>query len=443
DALDKQFYGPGAPAQPTPTQPGPALSDEQKRKLEALRQEMYAEIEKELDATRARLRKLVDETIARMAASATPEDPAPTTPPATGSVPFLGIVLRELDDDFRAFTGIPAGQGMGVDSFDDGSPAPAAGVQKMDVLMKADGQPIGSQATLDKLVAAKKPGDVIVLELIRDGRVTIRVTLAGKAGRVEDGRPAWAYTPAHVAGESFAGIGRGATEADAARSASENLIAAASVVARQAARRYMLTTLHAQQQKVSESYLGEIMYSSIPPLHDKVRILRKEAAAGYQWAQASLPFQALVESLANGLRATYRRIDGPNVDEQKLRLLVREEHDKLIAAGGSAMTDTTPTPTPTPTPGERLPALGNGVLGLRVAGTDDGVEVRDVTPGSPADTAGIRAGDVIVTIDGQAVTTNNALRDVLEKRFVGDTLKLTVQRAGRTLNLNLTIGKRD
>ena len=64
-----------------------------------------------------------------------------------------------------------------------------------------------------------------------------------------------------------------------------------------------------------------------------------------------------------------------------------------------------------------------------------------VTPGSPADKAGLREFDVIREIAGRPVTSVDVIKDEVLKRGVGDKIPLTVFRSGRTLRLTVTLGK--
>jgi S1-C subfamily serine protease len=71
---------------------------------------------------------------------------------------------------------------------------------------------------------------------------------------------------------------------------------------------------------------------------------------------------------------------------------------------------------------------------------DQGVLVIRVVPGSPADKAGLRAGDVISQIDGQAVKDADALQQVVESSQVGTNLQLALKRNGQEMNLAVKAG---
>jgi M6 family metalloprotease-like protein len=65
----------------------------------------------------------------------------------------------------------------------------------------------------------------------------------------------------------------------------------------------------------------------------------------------------------------------------------------------------------------------------------DGVAIAQVTPGSGAAAAGLKAGDVLLKLDGVALTGPSHLSDKLGEKQPGDTVALTVRRADMTLEL--------
>jgi S1-C subfamily serine protease len=70
-----------------------------------------------------------------------------------------------------------------------------------------------------------------------------------------------------------------------------------------------------------------------------------------------------------------------------------------------------------------LPAfLGIEVDGSAAAQQSDGVEVAGVLDGTPAEAAGLAAGDVITTFDGQPVSTDDSLLERLHALEPGDTV---------------------
>ena len=68
--------------------------------------------------------------------------------------------------------------------------------------------------------------------------------------------------------------------------------------------------------------------------------------------------------------------------------------------------------------------------GYNSAGQPGGVIIVQVQPGGGADKAGLKAQDVITSINGQNITSQSSLNDVLAGLNPGDQAKVTVQQAG-------------
>ena len=86
-------------------------------------------------------------------------------------------------------------------------------------------------------------------------------------------------------------------------------------------------------------------------------------------------------------------------------------------------------------------AIERPFLGVQLGESDDGAQVAAVTPGSPADRAGLQQGDVITEVEGEPANADDVRRAVAE-REPGDELELTVVRDGETETVTATLGKR-
>jgi S1-C subfamily serine protease len=65
-----------------------------------------------------------------------------------------------------------------------------------------------------------------------------------------------------------------------------------------------------------------------------------------------------------------------------------------------------------------------------------------VVPGSPADEAGIREGDIIVRINDQAIDGDHPLDATLSEYAPGDTVTIELLRDGGSQTVELTLGTR-
>ncbi len=69
-------------------------------------------------------------------------------------------------------------------------------------------------------------------------------------------------------------------------------------------------------------------------------------------------------------------------------------------------------------------------MGVLLSGKDDALVVHKVLEGSPAEKAGVRSGDVIVSFDGQAVTDTADIHYLLGGKKEGDRAALVLRRDG-------------
>ena len=72
-----------------------------------------------------------------------------------------------------------------------------------------------------------------------------------------------------------------------------------------------------------------------------------------------------------------------------------------------------------------------------------GVYVVDVVQGGPADKAGLKTGDRIVSIDGTEIAQKDDLGTLMQQHTAGDTLSITVARDGQMQTVSLTLGEKN
>ena len=76
---------------------------------------------------------------------------------------------------------------------------------------------------------------------------------------------------------------------------------------------------------------------------------------------------------------------------------------------------------------------------IREANVTSGVIVTDFENNSPAKTAGLKVGDIIIKVDGNDISSNAYLRYYLYKHKVGEKMNLTVLRNGREINIDIML----
>lgn len=84
----------------------------------------------------------------------------------------------------------------------------------------------------------------------------------------------------------------------------------------------------------------------------------------------------------------------------------------------------------------------SGAVG-RVYGFKNGVLVQEVTPGGPADKAGLKPRDIITTIDGRSIKDGNDLVAEIASRHPGSSARIGYMRDGKEAATTVTIGDRD
>lgn len=72
--------------------------------------------------------------------------------------------------------------------------------------------------------------------------------------------------------------------------------------------------------------------------------------------------------------------------------------------------------------------------------TEEGAIVSDIVPGSPAEKAGFKRGDVIVSIDGEKIKSSQDVVLRIRNKLMGDRVKIEVYRDGKKANLDVTLG---
>jgi len=98
---------------------------------------------------------------------------------------------------------------------------------------------------------------------------------------------------------------------------------------------------------------------------------------------------------------------------------------------------------------QMLPGGGGGkhhaILGIRpdesAAEAQNGIPISEVTPGGPAEKAGLRAGDLIVAFNAKPMKNLSDISEALDSAHVGDKVVVKVMRDGKAVELNAVLGE--
>ncbi len=325
---------------------------------------------------------------------------------------WLGLSLREV----LATPGTPGaiqGVRLVVTDLYPGGPAEAGGLRAGDVLVRMNGSPaeiLRFRSLADRLL----PGDPLLLSVIRDGRPLELSIEAGAAPERDEFVRQILQVHLDSVRVAFA------PRLDSLESELRLLEVRGSLLA---------SAPHVQVATVDGDTLKTYVVVTGPD-GDRVTLTELQASAE---AGAHGGVTSRGTTTATGRTGTLRPVDARSV----VRLQSAMEDSARRDVERSAWTEwqfKTPYVTgANRVAGAALRALGTG-LGSYF-GVEQGVLVLEVAEGTPARTAGLAAGDVIVRAQGQSVDGVPTLRRLLARSL--GAVELTVVRRGRTIALTL------
>ena len=148
-----------------------------------------------------------------------------------------------------------------------------------------------------------------------------------------------------------------------------------------------------------------------------------------------------------GTHPDYHRTtdDADKVNPQGIERIAAFAAELTGAIGnrGGSLTFVESTPPAAPSGSSRTSGYG-AYLGSvpDMTGNPGGVLLSGVRPGSPAEQAGIKAGDVVVRIGTHEVPDLQAMTDALRAHAPGDVVEVAVRRNGELVTMKVTLGRR-
>jgi serine protease Do len=87
-------------------------------------------------------------------------------------------------------------------------------------------------------------------------------------------------------------------------------------------------------------------------------------------------------------------------------------------------------------------SIERGWLGVAVDDRDGGVTIANVDRNGPAAKAGIKAGDVVVAVNGDRIDSSRGLIRAIAAVTPGNGVRVRVRRQGRELEIPVNVGRR-
>ncbi len=84
---------------------------------------------------------------------------------------------------------------------------------------------------------------------------------------------------------------------------------------------------------------------------------------------------------------------------------------------------------------------GYAFAGLRGEDADVGARMVNITKDGPSEKAGLKVGDIVVSVDGRVVPSYSEMMVEMHKRLAGETVKVVVSRDRKLVDIDLTLGK--
>jgi hypothetical protein len=185
--------------------------------------------------------------------------------------------------------------------------------------------------------------------------------------------------------------------------------------------------------------LNDAQAREIMEFLERAPVLVEACAKGLRCEEFFDQFEALLGRLPPEARAEFQsaRVLGGELESLQrgctpARPLICRVVKNLRAASATGGATSTKSPPP-----------GTSFIGAGVApNAGGGVAITGTLPGSPAEAAGLKVGDAVTNVDGEAVSDPVGFTSIVSSRPVGSIIKLSVERGDETLEIQVMTVKR-
>jgi serine protease Do len=117
---------------------------------------------------------------------------------------YIGVALRDVDADLQRSLNLSTSSGALVQDVTPGSPGARAGLRAYDLIVAVDGRPVSRNDELIQNIAARAPGTMAGLQVLRDGRsIEVPVKLAERPPVRPQSVPSDVATPSSQTGPAL------------------------------------------------------------------------------------------------------------------------------------------------------------------------------------------------------------------------------------------------
>lgn len=343
---------------------------------------------------------------------------------------FIGVYPQNLDEELKDY--LKTDYGVLITEVASGGPAEKAGLKQEDVILSIDGRKMEDESQFRQFLNSKKPENVIKVEVLRKGRQrTFSVTLGDR----EDFETSITPSPPSIfsykyktpnapgslgkekgrAGQGFLGI----TPAD-------------------------LTDEQKERFDVKEGAYIEELTENGPAEEAGLRIGDIVTAIDGRPITDAADLQEKIRRIEPGKEVPVEVLRKGGLETIQAKLADRADFMQEEESFGT---------TPRSAPFQIFPwndrsaflGVTTGPLSRRAKDSlkvDGGARVADVSDDSPASKAGLRAGDVIVLVDGEEVQTPEDLSRLIGAKKPGNSVEIGFLRRGQKKSVTAELSGR-
>lgn len=355
-----------------------------------------------------------------------PSMPAPDTDAEAGARPWLGITIQNTEDESNG--------GVEVVGVTEGAPAAEAGVREGDRIVAIDGVRVEDVDGLADAIFSKGLGKKATLVLARGGDTRIVLVPLVARGEAERRESESAGAEDHAAEDAVEApresrpgfLGVYLADGEGGASVSDTIE----------------DTAAADAGLQAGDVIASVNNQSVSGSNDLVEALRSFRAGDSITLTVLRDGGAMTKTVTLGARPDDMNPSSPStrqnesveaaedeeeeiVEEEEIESVVEEEEPRGRGYLGVEVAD--------------LDAQTRLVLGLD---EDEGLLVTRVIDETPAAMAGLRTNDVLVSGNSKATGSRDALVSILDEVGAGGTVKLSILRKGRAMELPVTLGTR-